>query len=501
MIIYIDRSAVPDIENIPNEVFKYLLKKAMPKVERYEELYKAYLGKNRPKSKNKEEVKVNINYVKYAIDIVRAFYLGEPVKYDSNDRMNEKKSLSEGTQVAVKNGEVVRHDWDKIAEKAVDIRPILNAYDRQIISKTDSKIGKYIALFGEAQELIYASDDEIPIPKSYAFKPQECILVRDNTVEHRDIFFMTFEKRERVSNEQQYWAVTVYTPNTRRYYESTDLETFYFTAYEPKETYFGAVPCVNYDNDDERQGDAEQLIELSNAFSDLMSDRLTDKRKFIDAILAVFGTQLSGDSESDEGLREQLKNSKMIDGLPLDARIEYIQKVFDEASVKVLCDDLLREIHKMSMTVDMSDEAFSGNVTGVALSMKFLPMSFLAKNKIRSMDEGLKRRFELYNAWLNVNCGMPIIPTSEIDVVFTVDMPSNLSEMVDIVQKLEGRVDEKTLLSLLPFVKDPDEMARIMEEKRMESKKQFLDSFSDAKDTDGDSDEEEKPAESDGDEE
>lgn len=478
MIIYIDRSAVPDVENIENAVFKYLLKKALPRAKHYDDLYSAYLGKNRRDSLNKEEVKVNINYVKYVVDIVRAFYLGEPVKYDNNDEIENSESLSNGTQVAVRNGKIVKHEWDRVRERAIDIRPVLDAYEKQIISKADSKIGKYISLFGEAQELIYASDSDVPQPKSYVYKPQECILVQDNTVEHRNLFFMTFEKRERVQNEQPYWAVTVYTPNTQRYYESTDLETFYFTAFEPKEIYFGAVPCINYENDDERQGDIEQLVELSNVYSDLMSDRLTDKKKFVDSLLAVFGTQIAEDTESGKSTRERLKDSKILDGLPMDARVEYIQKVFDEASVKVLCDDLLREIHKMSMTVDMSDESFSGNVTGVALNMKFLPMKFLAKNKIRSMDEGLKQRFELYNAWLNVNCGMPIIPTSEIDVVFTVDMPSNLSEMVDIVQKLEGRVDEKTLLSLLPFVKDPDEMAKLMEEKRQENKKQFLDSFS-----------------------
>lgn len=495
MIIYIDRKAVPDTENIPNEVFKYIFDKALPQVGRYNRLYDAYLGRNKPKAKKKNEVKVNINYVKYVVDIVRAFYLGEPVKYDNNDEVRENSAFSKGTQVSVgKNGKVLRHEWENLSERKIDIRPILDAYDRQVISKVDSKVGKYIALFGEAQELIYASDDEIPYPKSYVYKPQECVLVRDNTVEHRDIFFMTFEKRERVQGEQKYWAVTVYTDKTQRYYESTDLRSFYFTAFEPKDTFFGAVPVVHYENDDERQGDAEQLIELSDAFSELMSDSLTDKRKFLDSLLAVFGAQLP-DAQDSESASEQLKDSKMLDGLPVDARIEYIQKTFDEASVKVLRDDLLREIHKMSMTVDMSDEAFSGNVTGVALNMKFMPMNFLAKNKIRSMDEGLKRRFELYNTFLNINCSVPIVPTSEIDVVFTVDMPSNLSETVDIVQRLEGRVDEKTLLALLPFVKDPDEMAKMMDERKNESKKQFLDSFSSTGEADDSFKKDEEPTE------
>ena len=472
MVIYIDRAAVPDTENITNEVFKYLLEKAEEEISCLDGLYKAYRGKNIVQSSNKDEVKVNINYGKYVVDIVRSFFLGEPVKYDNNDSTDEKPlfSASGAIQASVKNGKVIKHEWDKIGKKEIDISPIISAYDDQIISKVDSKIGKYMGIFGSAQELLYASDEKIPKPKSAVIMPQNCILVQDNTIEHRDIFFMVFEKRERL-NRQEYYAVTVYTDKTERYYESTDLQTFMFTPKESRPHFYGAVPCVNYDNDDDRQGDLEQIITLSEAYSQLMSDRLTDKRKFIDAILAIYGFELP--DENSKNLRE----NKLIDGIPIDGRIEYIQRVFDESSVKILGDDLVRDIHKTSMTVDMSDESFSGNVTGVALELKFMPMSFLTKTKIRNMDEGLKKRFELYNNWLVTKGVMQPVSKNDIDVVFTIDMPANISETVSVVKDLEGRVDEKTLLALLPFVKDPAEMAKIMKEQKEEKQKQFMDSF------------------------
>lgn len=95
---------------------------------------------------------------------------------------------------------------------------------------------------------------------------------------------------------------------------------------------------------------------LSEAYSDLLSNRLTDKKKFIDAILALYGFELPENGKGD------LLENKIIDGIPVDAKIEYIQKIFDESSVKILGDDIIRDIHKMSFTVDMSDEAFSGNI-------------------------------------------------------------------------------------------------------------------------------------------
>ena len=479
MVLYIDKSSVPDPENIPNDVFKYLLEKAKPKAQQLAGLYDIYLGRDCQGTEEKDEIHVNVNYAKYNVDLLGGFFLGEPVKYDSNEKSGEKPlfSASGAKKAVVKNGNVVEYDGRKKDEKkAVDISPVLSAYDAQVIAKVDSKIGKFMGIYGQAQELLYASDEAEPKPKSTVLHPQNCILVRDNTVEHRNIFFMTYEEREHVDH-QKYYAVTVYTDKTERYYESVDLDSFMFRPAEPKEHYFGAVPCVNYDNNDDRQGDVEQIASLSKAYSNLLSDRLTDKHKFIDAILAIFGFSLPDDGDNGEKAARNLKENKMIDGIPTDARIEYIQRVFDETSVKVLSDDLVRDIHKMAMTVDMSDESFSGNITGVALEMKFMPMSFLTKTKIRNMDEGLKRRFELYNNWLCKKGVMQPVSKNDVDVIFTVDMPSNLTETVDIVQKLEGRVDEQTLLAQLPFVKDPVEMAEIMKKQKEENKKQLMDSF------------------------
>lgn len=322
MVIYIDRKEVPDVENISNAVFRYLIEKAQQEAVRYNKLYNEYLGREKTTKVTKDEVKVNVNYGKYVVDIVRGFFLGEPVKYDNNEKSDDVTAYTKGTEVKVnKKGKLVKHEWDKIEGKELDISPIMNAYDNQTISKIDSKIGKYMGIFGTAQELLYASDDTVPVPKSAVILPQNCILVQDNSIEHRDLFFMTYESRERV-NKMKYYAVTVYTDKTEKNYESTDLTTFMFTSYEPNPHYFGEVPCVNYDNDDERQGDLEQIIPLSEAYSQLMSDRLTDKHKFIDAILAVYGFQLVGDDESGSEAISDLKENKLVDGIPTDGRIE-----------------------------------------------------------------------------------------------------------------------------------------------------------------------------------
>ena len=45
-----------------------------------------------------------------------------------------------------------------------------------------------------------------------------------------------------------------------------------------------------------------------------------------------------------------------------------------------------------------------------------------------------------------------------LKIEFTRNVPTNTTEIVDTVCKLEGKVDQETLLSLLPFVDNPKEI-------------------------------------------
>ena len=123
----------------------------------------------------------------------------------------------------------------------------------------------------------------------------------------------------------------------------------------------------------------------------------------------------------------------------------------------MLADALVREMHKMTLTVDMSDEKFAGNSSGQALKLKLLTMNLLVKGKMRQMEQGLKERFQLYNRWLVTMGEMKPVGVEDVDVVFTVDLPVNESEVVDMVTSLQGIVDDQTLLSQLWFVSDPKE--------------------------------------------
>ena len=50
-----------------------------------------------------------------------------------------------------------------------------------------------------------------------------------------------------------------------------------------------------------------------------------------------------------------------------------------------------------------------------------------------------------------------------LKVEFSRNVPNNLTEIVDTVSKLDGKVDKETLLSLLPFIDNPKEVLEKLE--------------------------------------
>ena len=63
---------------------------------------------------------------------------------------------------------------------------------------------------------------------------------------------------------------------------------------------------------------------------------------------------------------------------------------------------------------------------------------------------------------IHVNTGREV-DVLNLKVEFSRNVPNNLTEIVDTVTKLDGKVDKETLLSLLPFIDNPKEVLEKLE--------------------------------------
>ena len=82
--------------------------------------------------------------------------------------------------------------------------------------------------------------------------------------------------------------------------------------------------------------------------------------------------------------------------------------------------------------------------------------------KERKMEKAIKELVRVLSVPIHVNTGREV-DVLKLKVEFSRNVPNNLTEIVDTVTKLDGKVDKETLLSLLPFIDNPKEVLEKLE--------------------------------------
>ena len=406
-------------------------------VEHYNELQKYYEDgfiTERPAPHNLLAI---TNYARYISKTNSAYLLGKPVSYS--------------------------------ASKGVDIEDVLSKYSAQAISSLDNELESDASVFGHAFERIYVNEDGEP--ESAKVRPQDIILVYDDTVKHNKMFGVIYNPKITATGRPSKtdFEITILTEDTEI---DAELSNSVIRVIDEKPHLFGEVPIIEYVNSSDRIGDFEPATSLIDARNILQSDRILDRERLVDAILAFYGTSF------DEKQRKELKNSRILSNLPPDAKVEYVIKNINEADASVLLKAITDDIHKVTMTPDMSDENFAGNSSGVALSYKLLSFENHASDKERYFEKGLFERFHIYDYFLH-GISSTTISLSDIEIIFTRSLPKNDVETAQMINNLIGTgiVDKETLASLLSFVKDPKEIVELAKQEKEEDEAEGFDGF------------------------
>lgn len=383
-----------------------------------------YLGdhtiKYRTKAEARSNNKVIVNHAKYITDVNVGYLLGNPVTYK--------------------------------ASKEFNLDPLLEEYNKQVIADLDREIAKDVSIFGRQYELVYNVDNS---PRSKDIDVRNCVLVYDDSIEHKIVFGIIYKRAEK---RGEFEDILVYDDNF--VYNYTQKGRIALNTIDPH--YFGEVPIIKYQNNSDEQGDYEQVISLIDAYNTLQSDRVNDKEQLVDALLLIYGMQITPEQ------KELMKASRMMANLPVDSKVEYLTKQLNELDADTLRRVLEQDIHKISMTPNMSDENFVGNASGVAIRYKLLAFEQNISGKERSFEAGLKSRFRKYNNYLANLKTMPLIETHEVDVIFKRNLPRNDFETSQMVNNLSGLVSKATLLSELSFIDDVKEEIETAENEDVE---------------------------------
>lgn len=425
-------------EEAPDKrVIRHLITKHINERNSLKEKKEYYDGKHKILDSGKEN-KLVCNHAKDISDTASAYFIGNPVAYSCDQQ---------------------------------DIQPLLDLLDASGADEADGDNGLEASIYGKAYEYIYAKEDSAEL-KIKNISAEKVFRVTDDTIERRELFYVYyFAKRDDTDQHNTVYVATVITRSyiwTLNIQDSNDVQPLTEQGIPHN---FVDIPMIKYKNNKGEIGDYEQQIGLIDAYNALMSDRITDKEQFIDAILAIYGTLITDEdapaedgtqSDGGEAAMKRLKKKKLVE-LPDGSKAEYLTRTFDENGVEILKKALEQDIHKYSHIPCMSDESFGGNVSGVAMEFKLLGMENITKVKSRYYRKGLRKRLKILCGWLELKNNVSIDP-NKIRIDFTRGLPKNNLEISQIVSNLWGKISPKTLLAQVPFVDDPDSEIKAVEE-------------------------------------
>lgn len=383
-------------------------------------------------------IRLVCNHAKDIADTASSYFIGNPVSYKSK----------------------------------ADITVLTDALELAGADEADGDNGLDLSIYGRAYEYVYTKEGESELTIRN-LPAENTFMVHDDTIEENELFAVYYYRRkDDTDRTTAVFIATVITRNYRYVLNIEDINGPQPLLESPEEHYMDCVPVIEYYNNKLALGDYELQIPLIDAYNALMSDRVTDKEQFIDAILALYGSLLGdGEGKDEEGktAAQRLKRDRLLE-LPKDAKAEYLTRTFDESGVEILKKALEQDIHKFSHIPCMSDESFGGNVSGVAMEFKLLGMENITKIKTRYYKKGLRKRLRIFRGFLEKK-GINI-DVAGITPVFTRALPKNLLEISQIIANLWGKVSKKTLLSQVPFVDDVDGEVEAVEKEAAEALKQ-----------------------------
>lgn len=418
------------IEELTEKVIKRVIEthrsSVLPRLQNLENYYNANNAiKNRVmKDSSKPNNKIANAYASYITDTLVGYFIGEPIAYTSND-------------------EVLLQDLSMIFE-----------YNDE--ADENAELAKNASIYGVAYEMLYLSEEDKMI-RFKSLNPKEVIPIFDKTIEQNLLAVLRYYDDYDYVEDNTFTIVEVIdATHVRRYKLSTGLSLL-----EEYQHYFKMVPVAIFKNNEEESGDFEQVISLIDAYDKMESDSLNDFEYFVDAYLALYG--FTADSEDVAKMKEN-RVLLMDEG----TSAEWLIKQTSDVYVENMKNRLDKDIHKFAKCPNMSDQEFASNASGVAIKFKLLGTENLVSIKERKFKRGLQQRLELMSMINSVL--REGFDWRAIDITFTRNIPSNDTDIANMVNTLKDIVSEETLLAQIPFVDDVQAELEKLKQEREENK-------------------------------
>ena len=445
-----------------NKLIDTHTRKIAPKYRKYQNLYegKHKILKKKPADANKPCNRLVNDFFGQTIDNTVGYFLGNPVILNYTEPV-EKKTSPEPNDVGV--------DLEEIEDTAVQDFLDYLVIDNDM-ADTIIEWGKEAMIKGLSHLLVYQNEESKT--KVMKVSPEDMILVYKNSSTKELQYAIRLYDIDTEDTDKTTHYAEVYSVGKMELFKSVDGGTSTkgkgreFASYEfveETQLIYERIPVVTMYNNEEQMSDLEKIESLVADYDKVLSDVSDEFSAFRNAYLMLKNMIVGEDGKKqlkDEGIIEVMENG--------DAK--FITKQIQTEALENHLNRLEANIYKFSQVPNLSDENFAGNLSGVAIRFKLFGLETKCIIKERKMEKALRDFVRILSVPIRVETG------HEVDIVnlkveFTRNVPNNLTEIVDTVTKLDGKVDKETLLSLLPFIDNPKEVLEKLEQEAQEAKK------------------------------
>jgi SPP1 family phage portal protein len=399
----------------------------MPERKKFAEYYD---GKNciikQGAVKGRPNYSINVNMAKYIIDVSTAYAFGLPIKYTTDETTAE-----------------------KILER---IKYINKNCDAQEI---DFQQGGDMATYGVSYQLVMAIDQKGAIEDRVIFKhlePTQTFYVVDNTILKNPVCAIYFyDYKEKDIQKRKIYV-----------YDTEDL-TIYDDASgvlteESKDPHnMGLIPIIQSLNNDDAFSDIQCVTDLLDSLSLAVSNSTDNLQSIANAILAVTGGKLTEENID-------LLNKTKVGNLPQGCKMEWVIKNVNPEAEKQQIENNLKFLFQISQVPDLTDEAFAGNQSGVAMQYKLWGLDQLWATKTTKYRKSIVYRNKILLHLMQYQFKNHVEMLDKIKITFDKNLPKDNSAEYTMVQALKDVVSKKTLLENISIVDDVEAELEALDE-------------------------------------
>lgn len=367
-----------------------------------------------PTDEGRSNAKIVINHCKNIVDNYCGYMLGNPIKYEGEN-----------------------------------IDAILDINEYNDAQSTDESWLRQALIYGKAYCINYL--DEEGKQRFKVLDTKECIPVYDDTLEQELLYVIRCYKNEPATTEDERYNIDVYGQSkTIHYLSGAGFKNLRWQGEEPN--FYKQVPITVFSLNDDEAGIFENVMSINDAINSLVSGEIDSWDSFADAYLV-----LKGVSADEESLADMKKHRCLC--IDPDADASFLTKNIADTQVVNILTDLTAKIHQMSACPDFTDESFAQS-SGIAIKFKLLGFENVAGAIEAKMKQAIQRRIELISSILKLTDTEEIWRTIKIN--FNRNLPTDYTEIINLVTALKGLVSDETLLAQIPFVQNvQEELARV----------------------------------------